>query len=80
MPLDVYPFWMYTKCMDEKTEKSYSLRIPADLLEEVRAIAQRHNRSVNGEIVTALREYVLRQKKRERGARARKETQDGENI
>jgi hypothetical protein len=46
----------------EKQIKSVTIRIVADLLEEMRAIARQHDRSLNGEILTALREYVARHK------------------
>jgi predicted transcriptional regulator len=45
-------------------KKALTIRIALDLLEEMRAIAQQHNRSLNGEILTALRDYVTRQKQR----------------
>ncbi len=53
---------MYNSCM-EKQEKTCTIRLPADLLEDMRAIARQHTRSLNGEILTALRDYVTRYKK-----------------
>lgn len=47
----------------EKPDKTVTIRIYAQLLEDMRAIARQHDRSLNGEILTALREYVARQKK-----------------
>jgi hypothetical protein len=47
----------------EKHEKAFTIRIAINLLEELRAIAREHNRSLNGEIITALREYVDRYKR-----------------
>lgn len=46
----------------EKKEKAFTIRIALDLLEEMRALAREHNRSLNGEILTALRDYVARYK------------------
>ena len=49
----------------EKPIKTVTIRIFVDLLEEMRAIARHHNRSLNGEILTALRDYVTRYKRSE---------------
>jgi hypothetical protein len=38
-------------------------RYPPDLLDELRKLAQEHERSLNGEIIWALRQYVEQQKK-----------------
>ncbi len=38
-------------------------RYPPDVLDELRKLAQEHERSLNGEIVWALRQYVEQQKK-----------------
>ncbi len=53
---------MYTRCMKEhdKAIKSVSIRIPIDLLEQVKTLASQHDRSLNGEILTALRDYVAK--------------------
>jgi hypothetical protein len=50
----------------EKQEKAFTIRISVDLLEAVRAIARQHNRSLNGEILTVLRDYVTRVRQKER--------------
>ncbi len=47
----------------EKQIKTVTIRIMVDLLEDMRAIARQHNRSLNGEILTALRDYVARHKR-----------------
>jgi len=36
-------------------------RYPPSLLEELRKLAEEHERSLNGEIIWALREYVAQQ-------------------
>ena len=51
--------------MKKKAVKNVNIntRYPPDLLEELRKLAQEHERSLNGEIVWALRQYVEQQKK-----------------
>lgn len=53
---------MYNRCMKEhdKAIKSVSIRIPLDLLAQVKTLASQHDRSLNGEILTALRAYVAK--------------------
>jgi hypothetical protein len=46
----------------ETKEKTFTIRLPAELLADMRAIARQHTRSLNGEILTALRDYVTRYK------------------
>jgi predicted transcriptional regulator len=41
---------------------SITIRIPADIAEALRRLAKQHDRSLNGEIVRALREYSERHK------------------
>ena len=53
---------VYTGCMSEKRPPtSITIRIPAEIAELMRRLAEQHDRSLNGEIVRALREYVERQ-------------------
>ena len=40
-----------------------TIRFPVYLLEQIRAVAKINNRSINGEILTAIEEHVKRQKK-----------------
>lgn len=50
--------------MQKKDEiKGYTVRLPLRVLEELRVAAQQHNRSLNGEILTAIEEYLKNQKK-----------------
>jgi len=49
--------------MHEKETKSLSIRFPAHLLEQMKEIAKQHNRSLNGEILTALEEHIKRHQK-----------------
>ena len=39
-----------------------SIRLPAEIAEALRKLAKQHDRSLNGEIVRALREYAERHK------------------
>ena len=39
---------------------SITIRIPAEIAETLRRLAKQHDRSLNGEIVRALREYTER--------------------
>jgi len=43
--------------------KSLSIRLPEYLLEQIREAAKQNNRSINGEVLTALEEHIKRQKK-----------------
>jgi predicted transcriptional regulator len=47
--------------MDEKQPPTnITIRIPAEIAEKLRKLAKQHDRSLNGEIVRALREYAER--------------------
>lgn len=50
---------LYNKCMSDKQSAttSITIRIPVEIAEQMRRIAKQHDRSLNGEIVRALREY-----------------------
>ena len=50
--------------MEKKKEVKITVRFPADVIEELRPIAQQEDRSLNGEIVQAVREYIIRRKER----------------
>ena len=43
-----------------KREQSISIRFPLDVWETIRRLAKQHERSFNGEVIWALREYVQR--------------------
>lgn len=43
-----------------KSERHVSIRFPLDVLEVIRKLAKKHERSLNGEVIWALREYVER--------------------
>jgi hypothetical protein len=42
---------------------SLSIRFPAHILEQMKEIAKRHNRSLSGEVLTALEERIKRNQK-----------------
>jgi hypothetical protein len=46
----------------QKGERRISIRFPLDVLAAIRALAKQHERSVNGEVIWALREYAARNK------------------
>ena len=43
---------------------STTIRIPAEIAERMRQLAKQHDRSLNGEIVRALREYTEKQREK----------------
>lgn len=43
-----------------KSERRISIRFPLDVLAMIRALARKHERSFNGEVIWALREYAAR--------------------
>jgi hypothetical protein len=47
----------------ERQEKTLTIRLPADLLADMRTIAELHTRSLNGECLVALRDYVAKYKR-----------------
>jgi hypothetical protein len=42
----------------QQTHTSITIRVPAEIMELLRVLAKQHDRSLNGEIVRALREYT----------------------
>ncbi len=47
-----------------------TVRFPRELLEALRPLAEQESRSLNGEIVQAVREYLARKKKGEKDAQS----------
>jgi hypothetical protein len=43
--------------------KTLTIRLPEYLLEQIREAARQSNRSINGEVLTALEEHIKKQKK-----------------
>ena len=56
-----------------KREQSISIRFPLDVLETIRTLANQHERSFNGEVVWALREYAQRHTGEQREQREQRE-------
>ena len=50
----------------EKGEQRISIRFPLDVLAVIRTLAKKHERSFNGEVIWALREYAERHKGQQR--------------
>jgi hypothetical protein len=45
------------------TMKTLTIRLPLRLLEQMREVASQNNRSLNGEVLTAMEEHVKKQRK-----------------
>ncbi len=43
--------------------KALTIRLPVHLLEKMKEAAQQNNRSLNGEILTAMEEHIKKQRK-----------------
>ena len=62
-PLAASPIQCYNSDMDaQEREVRITIRIPAEIAEALRRLAKQHDRSLNGEIVRALREYAEKHK------------------
>jgi hypothetical protein len=47
-------------------EKKIQVRFPPDLWEALKTLAEKHERSFNGEVLWALREYIQREEAKEK--------------
>lgn len=45
---------------------STNVRYPKEIAEAIKRLAEKHHRSINGEIIQALQEYIQRHKKEEK--------------
>jgi hypothetical protein len=52
----------------ERDAVRISIRFPREVAEALRRLAKEHDRSVNGEMVRAAREYIARQQQNREGA------------
>jgi hypothetical protein len=43
--------------------KALTIRLPAYLLEQMKKTAKQNNRSLNGEVLTAMQEHIKKQRK-----------------
>ncbi len=60
-PLAVSLNLCYIGDMDnQEKETRITIRFPADVIAVLRQLAKQHDRSLNGEIVRALREYIAK--------------------
>jgi hypothetical protein len=53
---------MKRKHQQKQSEQRTQVRFPPDVWEEIKRLAEEHERSFNGEIVWALRYYIKQQK------------------
>ena len=64
--LDTHLKQVYNRCMDkERTRKQKKVQVrfvSDDILESMKVLAREDNRSLNGEIMQALREFISRRK------------------
>jgi hypothetical protein len=58
------PFSLYNNGMKKQQEIKITVRFPAELIEALRPLAKQEDRSLNGEIVQAVREYLKRKQQR----------------
>lgn len=62
--LDMVAIWLYNGFMNTKQpEQKLTVRFLPDMLEQLRALAQAHQRSLNGEILWGLQQYIKQCKK-----------------
>jgi hypothetical protein len=54
------------KTQDEAPTKSFSIRVSVEMLDALRKVAKQHNRSIHGEILTALSEHIKKSQKEQR--------------
>jgi hypothetical protein len=64
VPLDMVTIQWYNSVMKSEQEIRITVRFPAALIEALRPLAKQEDRSLNGEIVQAVREYVKRKQQR----------------
>jgi hypothetical protein len=67
--LDIRLIWVYNRRMktqDEAPTKSFSIRVSVEMLDALRKVAKQHNRSIHGEILTALSEHIKKSQKEQR--------------
>ena len=50
----------------QQEEVKITLRVPPEVADEMKRLARMNDRSLNGELVRAIREYISRQRRRER--------------
>ena len=59
---------VYNGCMcTERETIPITIRFPREVAEAMRRLAKEHDRSINGEMVRAAREYIARQQQKREG-------------
>lgn len=66
LALAIHLIKVYNRCMDEK---KIQVRFPLDVWETIRTLAEQHERSFNGEVIWALREYIKREEEKSKDAK-----------
>ena len=63
LPLAIHVKHVYNTCMEHQppTKKKITFVYPLEIIERIRQLAAEHGRSLNGEIIWALRQYIARQ-------------------
>jgi predicted transcriptional regulator len=62
MPLEQ---WHNSGMETKRHETKLTIRLPTEIAELMRRLAARHDRSLNGEIVWALREYIAQRQEQQ---------------
>lgn len=58
---------VYDRSMEKKPQEPRSqVRFPQEVWDEMKRLAEQHQRSLNGEIIWALREYIVHQKEKDK--------------
>jgi hypothetical protein len=58
-----------------ETHKTFSVRLPEDVIKEMRELAKEHTRSLNSEVLVALREYIKQHRQGLKPARSPPDSQ-----
>ena len=67
-PGDEWPFWLdmhvpfvYNTCMGQEPKQKITFVLPRQLIERLRTVARRNRRSLVGELVWAVEQYLRQQ-------------------
>ncbi len=59
--LDIHVLRVYNTCMEQDPKQKITFVLPRHLIERLRTVAKRNRRSLVGELVWALEQYLQRQ-------------------